>query len=161
MQVNRVFPARIHAHLADCFQKRQALNVAYRAADFNDNDLCPALPRHQPHAALHLIGYVGDHLDGTAEIVPSPLLGNHFSVHLARGHVAGTCQAFVDEPLIVSQVQVCLCTVIQYKYLAVLIGRHGAGIYVQIRIQFLDRYLDASALEDAPHGGSGYALADR
>ncbi len=161
MQIDRVLPPCVHAHLTDCFQKRQALYVTYRAADLNDDDLCPTLARHQPHAALHLVGHVGNHLDGTAEVVAPPLLGDHFGVHLAGGHIAGTRQAFVDEALIVSQVQVCLCAIIEHEYLSVLIGRHGTGIHIQIGIQFLDRHLDAPALEDAPHSGSGHPLADR
>jgi hypothetical protein len=37
----------------------------------------------------------------------------------------------------VAQIQVGFGAIIQNKHLAVLVGAHGAGIYVNIRVEFL------------------------
>jgi hypothetical protein len=51
----------------------------------------------------------------------------------------------VRETLVVTQIQIRLRAVIGDKYLAVLKGRHGAGIDVQIRIEFHQVDAQASA----------------
>ena len=50
-------------------------------------------------------------------------------------------QIFVDEALIVAQVQVSLGAVVGDKDLSVLVGAHGAGVHVEVGVQLLDLYL--------------------
>ena len=69
-------------------------------------------------------------------------------------------QVDVDEALVVAQVEVGLGAVAGDEDLAVLVGRHGAGVDVQIGVELLDGDGDAAALEDAADGGDGDALAD-
>ena len=119
-----------------------------------------AQPRHAADPALDLVREVRDRLDRAAEIVAPPLAPDHLLVDLAGGHGAGPGEVLVDEALVVAKVEVCLGAVDGDEDLAVLIGRHGAGIDVEVGIELLDGDGEAAALEDSPEGGGGDALAD-
>ena len=108
---------------------------------------------------LDLVGDVGDDLHGGAEIVAVAFLGQHVPVDLAGGQIGELVQIFVDEALIVPQIQVGLRAVVGDEHLAVLIGAHGAGIDVDIRIELLRDNLQAPHLQQAPQRGRRDALA--
>ncbi len=85
MDVDRVMARQIVAELADRLEERQALDVADRAAD---------LAQHEVEAVVAVadefldgVGDVRDHLDGGAEIVAAPLLGDDVLVDAAGGDV--------------------------------------------------------------------------
>jgi hypothetical protein len=65
VDVEDVVPPYILAHLADGFQERLPLDVAYRAADFNQGNIGFESLCSQDNAALDLIGDVGDGLNST------------------------------------------------------------------------------------------------
>jgi hypothetical protein len=60
----------------------------------------------------------------------------------------------------VTEVEVGLGAVVGHEDLAVLVGRHRAGVDVDVRIELEDRDREAAALEDAPDAGGGDALAE-
>ena len=67
-----VFGPQVVAELPDRLQKRQALDVAHRAADLAENDVFAVV--HGAETAFDLIGDVGNDLNGAAEVVPVALL---------------------------------------------------------------------------------------
>ena len=81
----------------------------------------------------------GIDLDGAAQVIAPPLLGDDRLVDLAGGDVAGPGQVLVDEALVVAQVEVGLGAVVGDEHLAVLVGRHGAGVDVEVGVELLDR----------------------
>ena len=91
-----------------------------------------------------------------------PLLFNHGLEDLPRRYVVVPRQRDPDEPLVVPQVQVDLPAVVQNENLAVLEGRHGSRIDVQIRVD-----LDARApggrvrQEEEKRGGGGHRHGER
>src|SRR5690606_37476398 len=106
VHVEGVPAAHVRSHLAQRFHEGQTFDVADGAADFHQHHIGLALLGYQPDVALDFVGDVGNDLDGAAQIVAAPLAGNHFGVHLARGHVRGLAGVDVDETLVVAQVQV-------------------------------------------------------
>ena len=66
----------------------------------------------------------------------------------------------IDESFVVAEVQVCLRAILSNEDLAVLVGGHGAGVDVEIRIEFLNCDPDAAAREESADGGGGDALSD-
>ena len=84
VDVQDVGPADVLAHLADRLEERQALDVADRPADLDDHDLRVAVARDAADALLDLVGDVRDDLDGAAEVVAAPLLGDDRLVDPAR-----------------------------------------------------------------------------
>ena len=91
--------------------------------------------------ALDLVGDVGDDLHRLAQIFALALLVQHVPVDLAGGQVGVLVQVLVDEALVVAQIQVGLGAVVGDEDLAVLVGAHGAGVDVDIRVQLLGRDL--------------------
>ena len=133
--------ADVLADLAGGLEERLRLDVANGAADLGDDDVRRVLALgRKPHAALDLIGDVRDDLDGVAEVLAAALLGDHGGVDLAGGHVRGALEVFVEEALVVSDVEVGLGAVVCDEDLAVLEGVHRARIHVQVGIELLHSY---------------------
>ena len=138
--------------LTDSLQEGLAFDVAYRAADLDDGDLRLFLIIIAVKAALDLVGDVGDHLNrAAAEVAPALLLENA-PVDFSRGHIGVLRQAFINEALIVAQIQVRLSAVVGDEYLSVLDRIHGAGVNVDVGVKFLHGYLVASRLQQAAQG---------
>ncbi len=161
MDVECVFAADFGAHLSQRLQEGQALDVAHRAADFDQDDLRLALVGHSKDIALNLVGDVGDDLDCTAQIVAAPFAGDDLGIDPAGGDVRRLVEADVDEPLIVAQVEIGLRAVVGHEYLTVLIGRHGPRIDVDVGVELLGRDGEAPRLQQPPQRRGRYALADR
>ena len=150
VDVEHVVAPYVFAELADGLQERQALYVADGAAHLGDEHVYPQLLRQTVHAALDLVGDVRNDLDGATQIVAAPLLGDDRAVDAARGHVAFPLHEFVDETLVVAQVQVRLGAVLGDVHLSVLERTHGARIYVDVGIELLVGDLQAALLEQTP-----------
>src|SRR3990172_4125371 len=154
----RVLVALLVAHLADRLQVRLALDVADGAADLHDDDLGAALTADAADALLDLVGDVRDRLNGAAQVVAAALLADHGLVYLAGGDGAAAGQVLVQEALVVAEVKVRLSAVVGDEHLTVLVGRHGARVDVEVRVQLLDDDGDGAGLEDSADGGGGDAL---
>jgi hypothetical protein len=145
VQEEDVGPADVLADLAGRFEERLGFDIAHSAADFGDDDVGGVLAfGGQAHAALDLIGDVRDDLHGVAQVFAAAFLGDDGGVHLAGGHVGRTLEVFVEEALVVSDVQVSLGTVVRDEDFAVLEGVHRARIHVQVGIELLHSYRQAA-----------------
>ena len=160
VHVGHVGPAHVAAELPDRLDERQDLDVADRAADLHDDDVHPGLAQ-LVDVVLDLVGDVGDHLDGLAQVVAPPLLGDDRGVDAAGGGVRALVEVLVDEPLVVAEVEVGLPTVLGHEHLAVLEGVHGARVHVDVRVELAHRHLQPPALEEPSEGGGGEPLAER
>ena len=85
MDVDRVLARQFVAELADRLEERQALDVADRAADLHQHEVVAVVA--VADEILDRVGDVRDHLDGGAEIVAAPLLGEDVLVDAAGGDV--------------------------------------------------------------------------
>ena len=153
-----VVAAEVLAHLADGFEEGKRLDVADGAADLDDGDV--AVRGDLAHGVLDLVGDVRDDLDGLAEVVAAALLGDDLLVDAAGGEVVVAGEAGVGEALVVAEVEVGLGAVVGDEDLAVLEGRHGAGVDVQVGVELHQVDLDAARLEQAADGGRRQTLAE-
>ena len=102
-----------------------------------------------------------DDLHRLAEVVAAALLGDDRRVDLARRVVAVLGEHGAGgEALVVAEVEVGLGTVLGDVDLAVLVGRHGPRIDVEVGIQLLVLDPDAAPLQEQTDGGAGEALAE-
>ena len=99
-----------------------------------------------------------DDLDRAAKVVAAALLGDDRLVDATGGHVAQLREILVDEPLVVTEVEVRLGAVIGDEHLAVLVRAHRARIHVDVRIELEDRDVEPARLEQATDAGGGDAL---
>src|SRR6185369_7929472 len=145
MDVEDVPVTAVAPELPYCFQEREGLDIPYRAPYFDNSDIVPL--GIFEYLLLYLIGDVRDHLYCSAEIIAATLLLYDREVDLTGGEVA-----FFREPgrriaLVMAEIEIGLCAVIGYEYLSMLERRHGAGIDIDVRIELLQRYLQAPGLQ--------------
>ena len=158
---HRVAAADVHGELADRLQERQRLDVAHRAADLGDHDVDVLRLADQPDPVLDLVRDVRDDLHGAAEVVAAALLADDRVVDRAGGDVRGARRVRVRVALVVAEVEVGLRAVLGDEHLAVLERRHRPGIDVDVRIELLQRDLQAARDEQPADGGGGDALPER
>ena len=101
VDVERVLAADVLAQLADRLDEGQALDVADRAADFDQDDVDVLGDRLD--RVLDLVGDVRDDLHGAAEIVAAALLLDHREVDLAGRPVVVARRDLIGEPLVVAR----------------------------------------------------------
>ena len=116
--------------LADGFEKRQAFDVAGRAADFGDDHVRLGLLGEQVNAALDFVGNVRDDLHGFAEVFTFALVVEHGLIDLAAGEVVEARQLDVGEPFVMAEVEIGFRAVVEHIDLAVLIRIHRTRIDV-------------------------------
>ncbi len=112
-------------------------------------------------AVLNLVGDMRNDLDSLAQIIAAPFLVQNGLIDLAAGQVVHAGELDVGEALVMAQIQIGFRAVIQHVNLAVLIGVHGAGIDVEVGVEFLQRDLKPAVLQQGAQGGGGQALAQR
>ena len=133
VDIHHVVAAVLEADLADCLEEGQALDVADRAADFDEDDIDVLLVQ-RADVGLDLVGDVGNHLDRAAEVIAVAFLLQHFPVDPARGEVTLARSWLAGEPLVVPEIEIGLGAVVGHIDLAVLVGAHRAGVDIEVRI---------------------------
>ena len=154
-----VFAAEVLAHLADGFEEGEGFDVADGAADFDDGDV--GVGGDFAHRVLDLVGDVGDDLDGFAEVVAATFLGDDLLVDAAGGEVVVAGETGVGEAFVVAEVEVGLGAVVGDEDFAVLEGRHGAGVDVEVGVELHEVDAEAAGFEEAADGGCGETFAER
>ena len=98
------------------------------------------------------------HLNGLAQVVAVALAVYNRFIDTPCGDavVAGGVNA--RKALVVSQIQVCLETVLRYVAFAVLVRVQGSRVNVDIRVELLDGDLVAACLQQFAYAGRNYAL---
>jgi hypothetical protein len=139
-----VFAAEILTHLADGFEEGKRFDVANCAADLDDGYF--AVGCNFAHRVFNLVGDVRDDLDGLAEVVAAAFFGDDLLVDAAGGEVVVAGELGVGEALVVTEVEVGFGAVVGDEDLAVLEGRHGAGVDVEVGVKLHEIDLDATGL---------------
>ena len=145
MDVDGVIARKIVLDLADRFEERQALDVADGATDLAQDKIIFVVAVEDE--VLDRVGDVRDHLDGGAEIVAAPLLGENVLVDAAGGDVVGLGRRTPGEAFVVTEIEIGLGTVVSHEHLAVLVRRHRPGIEIEVGIELAQPNLVAPCLQ--------------
>ena len=78
-----------------------------------------------------------NYLYGTPAEIPVTFFLKNRPVNLTGCHIGIFIKTLINESLIMSQIQVCLCTIVFYKNFSVLNRVHGSRINVDIWIELL------------------------
>ena len=159
VHVTDVVATDFEAVLTDGFEERQDLDVADGATDFGDDDI-DIVGRQRPDALLDLVGDVRNDLHRAPEIVASPLGVDHRPVDRTRRRVGRTSEVLVDEPLVVTEVEIGLGTVVGDVDLTVLDRVHRARIDVDVGVELLHRDAKTAAFQESTERRSREALAE-
>ena len=90
---------------------------------------------------------MGNDLNGVTEVLAPAFLGDDLRVDLTGRDIGIPSQFDIEEPLVVAHVEVGLGAVVGDIDLTVLERIHGAGIDIQIRVEFLHRDAQTACLE--------------
>ena len=150
-----VLSSDLQGYLSHCFNKRLAFNIADGTPDFGNDDVCVRFFTDLIDKFLDLVGDMRNDLHRGTQIFPSSFLIQHIPVHLAGCKVGVTVQILVDEPFIVTQIQIGFRSVLRHENLAVLIRAHGSRIHIDIGVQLLSGHLQASRLQQPSQGCRG------
>jgi hypothetical protein len=145
MDEDRPAKRQLLAELADGFEERQALDVADRATDLDEDEVEAVIAGLDEF--LDRIGDVRNHLHGGAEIVAAPLAGNNVHIEPAGGDVVLPVGGAAGEALIMAEIEVGLGTIVGHEHLPVLIRAHGSGIDVEIGIELSQPHGIAAGLQ--------------
>ena len=85
-----------------------------------------------------------NYLHGASQIIPVSLFIQHIPVHLTCRQIAELVEILIDKTLVMTQIQIGLCSVLRYKNFPMLIRTHGARVDIDVRIQLLRRNFQPS-----------------
>ena len=102
-----------------------------------------------------------DDLHGLAEVVAAALLGDDLLVDAAGGEVVVAREPGVGEALVVAEVEVGLGAVVGDEDFAVLKGRHGPGVDVEVGVELHQVDAEAAGLQQTAYRCRGKTLAER
>ena len=143
----RVVPPHLLAELPDRLEERQRFDVADGAADLGDHHVVSR--SGAADGVLDLVGDVRDDLHGAAQVLAPPLLVDDRLVDPPGGDVVLLGERAVDEPLVVSEVEIGLGPVVGHEHFAVLKRRHGTRVHIDVRVELLHRDVQP-ALHEQP-----------
>src|SRR2546421_3802896 len=132
--------------------EKKKLDVSDRPADFDEDDVRLLLLPDRPKLGLDLVRDVRDNLDRATKVVSAALLLDYGAVDLSGRDVVVSGQVYVEEPLVVPEVEVHLGAVVEDEHLPVLVRVHRARIDVQVRVDFDRADLQAFRLQQDSDG---------
>ena len=150
---------QFHAHLSGRFQERQRFDIARSTTNFHDGHIRIARPFAD--LQLDLIGDMGDHLDGGAQVFAAALFIQHMLIDTAGGKAVATVQAGANKTLVVTQIQVGFGAIVGHKHLTVLVRAHGARIHINVGIHFNQGDVEAAGFQQSGQGRGGNPLPQR
>lgn len=116
-----VFLTDLERNLTNGFEKRLAFDIACRAADLGDDDVCIRLVADAVNEALDLVRDVRNDLNGLAKVLAAAFLIEDVPVDLPVVRLENLFNGLVDEALVVTEVKVGLCAVLGHINFAVLV----------------------------------------
>ena len=87
MNQNRILPAHLVLELTDGLQKRLALDIAHRAAHFDDSDAGFLVCKVTIKSTLYFVCYMRDNLHGAAAVIAPPLFLQYGPVYFTGRYI--------------------------------------------------------------------------
>ena len=83
---------------------------------------------------LNLVGDMGNHLHGFAQVFTATFFADHRLVNLTGGEVIHLLHTRADKTLVVTQIEISFGTIVGDEYFAVLERAHRSGVNVDIGV---------------------------
>ena len=136
--VGQVYAAAISAQLPFELAHRlnvwQALDIAHRAAYLGDDEVVVTGLPEQLNLMFYLVGDMGHHLHGLAQVIASALFLNDILVDTPRSDIVRAMGAHIQEALVVPQVQIRFVPVFGNIAFPVLVGVERPRVHVNVRV---------------------------
>ena len=157
MDVKNVLASEIESELTDGFKKREAFDIPNGAAHLDQGHI--HIFRCLQHFGFDFVGNVRNDLNRAAQKISPAFFLNDGVVNLAGGKVVQAGQLGMGEALVVTEVQVGFRPVLRDKNFAVLEWAHGAGIHIDVRVQFRHADFQPPAFQQSADGSRRNAFA--
>ena len=148
VDVTHIVTTYLVTPLANGLQERQNLDVAHGATNFGDDDI-DIFGSDALNTAFDLVSDVRNDLHRAAEIIPAAFGCQNGLINRTRRGVRRPGEVFIDEPLVVTEIQIGFTTVVGDENFAVFERVHRAWVDVDVRIQFLHGDAQTTHLEQA------------
>jgi len=102
VNVEHVVTADFLLDLTDCFEERQAFDIAYSTANFRNDDIGIIVIPYAIYTFFNFIGNVGNDLDGVAQIIAAPFFLQYRPVNFTGRNVRVLAQVNVDKAFIMT-----------------------------------------------------------
>ena len=133
--------------LADAFQVRKRLDVAYRTTDFGNYEIEFIFVAQQLYITLDFIRNVRDYLNGLSQIIAAALFVDNAFVDTSGCNIVGLCGLDTQEAFVVPQVEIGFMAVYRYVAFSVLIRVQRTRVDIDIRVELLNCYFITSCLQ--------------
>ena len=133
--------------LADAFQVRKRLDVAYRTTDFGNYEIEFIFVAQQLYITLDFIRNVRDYLNGLSQIIAAALFVDNAFIDTSGCNIVGLCGLDTQEAFVVSQVEIGFMAVYRYVAFSVLIRVQRTRVDIDIRVELLNCYFITSCLQ--------------
>lgn len=143
--------------LAHGFKKGEALAIAHRAADFNNNNILVFAKVYK--SLLNLIGQVRNKLDSLAEILTGFLFFDEFFVERARRADIHLADIDASNAFVVTKIEIGFRPVVAEKAFAVFTRSENSCVGVQIWVEFDEGDVVAPELEQQTHACCRYSFS--
>ena len=144
--------------LTDRFQEWLTLDITHSTAYFDDGNVSFIFVVIAVKTTFDLICNMRDNLYRTSAEISPALFVKNGPVNLSGGNVGILGQALIDKTFIMSQIQVCLCTIVCNKDFSVLDWVHGTWVNIDIWVKFLHGDFIAAGLQETSKRCSGDTL---
>ena len=101
MDIQNIVFADFFFHLADCFEERQAFNIADSTADFGNYKISIVITPNAVNTFFNFVGNVRNYLYGTAKIISAAFFIDNGKINFAGSYVRAFGQVNVDKAFIV------------------------------------------------------------
>src|SRR5215207_2691676 len=161
MDKEYVLAPHLIAKLPQRFEEGLRLNIPNRTPDLHNDHVGARLLGDPCYPALDLVCNMRDHLDRPTEKIAAAFLADDVRVDLSAGEIARLAQTDIDEPLVVTEVEVCFSAVIEDIHLSVLVWTHCARVNIDVRVELLHGHFEPALLQKESGCGGSYPFADR
>ncbi len=118
MDIKDIFSSYIEPELPYSLEKRQALYITNSTAYLNNHNII--ITANWLNRIFYFVCNMRDYLYCFSEVIASSLFFDNVIVYLAGGKIVCLRGPDMCKPLIMSQIKICLCTVIGNENLAML-----------------------------------------
>ena len=150
MNVHAVMGADVAFNLPDRFQKRQRFNIAYRSANFSNDDIGIRFPARFEYMFFNFVCHMGNDLNRAPVIFTATFFLQDDGINFSRRHIAEFGYIYIDKPLIMAKVQIGFRPIFRDKNFTVLVWTHCPRINVNVWIKFLNGDIQSAIFQKRP-----------
>jgi arginyl-tRNA synthetase len=110
-------------------------DYTYLASDLNQHDISSGLFSRLSNLRFDFVCHMRNDLNSAAEETTFTLTVYYGPVYHTCSDVIASAKIYIDKPLVVAKIQICLSAVFCNEDFSMLIRAHCAGIHIDVRIQ--------------------------